>query len=147
MAKRSNAECVRKLYAAIQNKDVEELRRVAGNARWTNVPFGDDTTIVEDMRQNFAAFPDVKVEIRTLLEQGDQVVVEGVARGTHRGALQTPQGEIPPTGKRMELSFLEIYEMQNGEIQSGRMYFDALGFFRQLGLGERRGAKEGLPAH
>ena len=45
------------------------------------------------------AFPDSRMEVTTVIESGDQAVMEGVYAGTNTGPLATPQGELPPTGR------------------------------------------------
>jgi predicted ester cyclase len=64
----------------------------------------------------------------------DLVVVEFVGRGTHDGPLKGPVGEIPPTGRRVEIRFCEVHEIWDGKIVRFRTYFDPATMMRQLGL-------------
>ncbi len=64
----------------------------------------------------------------------DFAVVEYVGRGTHEGTFRGPAGEIPPTGRHVELLFREIHCFRDGKIFSTRSYFDVAGMMAQLGL-------------
>src|SRR6266508_5487920 len=62
------------------------------------------------------ASPDSRLNPRTWIDGGDVVAVEGTFTGTFTGPLTTPQGEVPPTGRPFELSFVEINEATGGRI-------------------------------
>ena len=78
-----------------------------------------------------ASFSDWKhdVEIR---DMGDRVVIEGTWSGTHSAPMQTPQGEIPATGKRATIPFAGIVQVKGDEIASVHNYFDTGAFMAQL---------------
>jgi ketosteroid isomerase-like protein len=80
------------------------------------------------------AFSDAETEIVNLHGEDDFAVVEFVARGTHDGPLASPGGEIPSTGRRIETRFCEVYEIQDGKLVRGRIYFDLATIMGQLGL-------------
>jgi len=61
-------------------------------------------------------------------------VGEFTGRGTHTGVLKGPTGEIPASGRRVEMSFVEFYRLHNGKISEGRIYFDAATMMAQLGI-------------
>jgi predicted ester cyclase len=44
------------------------------------------------------AFPDLRLTVTSVVEEGSVVAIQGSAAGTHRGTLRTLQGAIPPTG-------------------------------------------------
>jgi hypothetical protein len=54
--------------------------------------------------------------------------------GKHAGVLKTPSGDIPPTGRAIELPFCEVYRFQGGKISACNLYFDTGTLLRQLGL-------------
>ena len=60
--------------------------------------------------------------------------MEFTGRGTHTGPLQTPTGELPPTGRRIEVAFAQVLQFEQGKISYARLYFDALGMLQQLGV-------------
>jgi predicted ester cyclase len=79
------------------------------------------------------AFPDLKLTVTRLVEDGSTVITDARAEGTHQGTLHTPGGDIPPTGKRVNLPFLERYEIEQGLIVSGNLIFDRVELLEQLG--------------
>jgi predicted ester cyclase len=81
------------------------------------------------------AFPDIHMQVRSAVESGDHIVVEGTFAGTHTGPLATPDGnEIPPTGKRVEFAFADAFDVEDGNITAHRVYFDQMTLMAQLGL-------------
>lgn len=82
----------------------------------------------------FTPFPDVKVEILNLVKAGEWEIAEAVGRGKHTGPLVTPEGEIPATGRMLDLRFVSIARVRDGKIVEARDYYDAATFMQQLGL-------------
>jgi predicted ester cyclase len=80
------------------------------------------------------AFPDSRMEVTTVIESGDQAVMEGVYAGTNTGPLATPQGELPPTGRKLALPLCEMCEVVAGRIAVLRVYYDQMSFAGQMGL-------------
>jgi len=79
-------------------------------------------------------FPGSSIDITNLFATEDQAVVEFTGRGTNTGPLHMPTGDIPPTGRAVELRFCDVYRIRDGKIVSYRSYYDALGCLQQLGL-------------
>ena len=80
------------------------------------------------------AFPDGRIHADRYLESGDRVVVEGRFTGTNTGPLQTPAGELPPTGRAMVLPFADVFRVADGRIAEHRVHYDTVGLLAQLGL-------------
>jgi predicted ester cyclase len=85
-------------------------------------------------RPFFDAFPDASMYPANWVEAGDTVVVEGSFRGTHTGVLHSPAGDVPPTGKSLDLKFCDIFRVKDGKVVAHHIYFDRLDFAEQLGL-------------
>jgi predicted ester cyclase len=81
-----------------------------------------------------SAFPDAKVEVRNIIESGDRAAGEMVYTGTQTGAMASPQGEIPPTGKSVELLGSAWIDISGGKINEFRGYYDGISMMSQLGL-------------
>lgn len=81
-----------------------------------------------------AAFADGRADIDNVITAGDTVVVEFKGRGTHTGSLLTPDGEVPGTGRAVELHFCDILALRDGKIAEVREYYDTLSLMTQLGL-------------
>jgi hypothetical protein len=62
------------------------------------------------------------------------VVAERLDEATHVGALRTPAGELPPTGKAYKLPTLSILQFEGKRVSSWRDYFDRVDLLTQLGL-------------
>ena len=82
------------------------------------------------------AFPDGRHTIDRAIESGDTVALEGRWSGTHTGTFATPQGDVPPTGRRLEMAFALFVtgEPAVGEAARVALYMDQLAMAAQLGL-------------
>jgi predicted ester cyclase len=79
-------------------------------------------------------FPDVKIRSERLLVSGSTVIEEGIFTGTHTGAFPTPMGDIPPTGRRVEGPYVDIFDFEGERIVRDRLVFDRMQLMEQLGL-------------
>jgi steroid delta-isomerase-like uncharacterized protein len=80
-------------------------------------------------------FPDVWMDTSLLIEEGETVVGEWIFRATHTAPLPMPNGgEIPATGKTVELPGASICELRDGKIAVRRDYFDFDLVLKQLGV-------------
>jgi steroid delta-isomerase-like uncharacterized protein len=80
-----------------------------------------------------AAFPDLQGTVKDMIAEGDKVVVRGVVRGTHRGELMG----IPPTGRQMTVTLIDINRIEGGKLVERWGVSDMLGMMQQLGVTER----------
>jgi steroid delta-isomerase-like uncharacterized protein len=80
------------------------------------------------------AFSDMDFVIRSWVEQGDTAVAEGSFTGTHDGPMQSPMGEVPPTGRSVDLPFTTVFQARDGKLTAHRAYWDNGAFMMQLGL-------------
>jgi steroid delta-isomerase-like uncharacterized protein len=82
----------------------------------------------------FRAFPDAHVEVRDVHFVDDVAVEEGTFTGTHEGVLQTPDGEVPPTGRSVAVDYIQVLRFRDGKHASFNLMFDRLLMLEQLGL-------------
>jgi ketosteroid isomerase-like protein len=83
------------------------------------------------------AFPDGHHHLDRVYEAGDDTVaVEGRWAGTQTGPLATPGGEIPATGRSVEMPFALFVTGDVAAEQARRaaLYYDSMGIMAQLGL-------------
>ena len=80
------------------------------------------------------AFPDLRLEIRRLLSDGPAAAAEGIMTGTHSGVLQTPNGDVAPTGRPLALRWAAVYDTDADTLKSEHLFFDQMDFLGQLGL-------------
>lgn len=76
-----------------------------------------------------AVFPDLNVTIEDLIAAGDRIVLRMTVRGTQKGAFQG----IPPTGKSVTVSAVEVVRIENGKYVEHWGGADNLDLLQQLG--------------
>jgi len=76
----------------------------------------------------FAAFPDIRFTVEDMIAEGDRVVVRFIIRGTQRGEFMG----IPPTGKQVQWSGINIGRFENGKVVELWGESDQPGLMRQL---------------
>jgi predicted ester cyclase len=80
------------------------------------------------------AFSDLRLEIKRLLTDGSAAAAEGTITGTHDGVLHTPNGDVAPTGRAVELRWAAVYVTDGDTLKSEHLFFDQMDFLGQLGL-------------
>ena len=81
------------------------------------------------------AFPDLHLSIEELIAEGDKVVFRVTVRGTQQGMLMG----IPPTGKQVAVTAIDIARVADGKIVDHWGQMDTLGLLQQLGALPARG--------
>jgi predicted ester cyclase len=76
------------------------------------------------------AFPDLRLEIKQLLTDGPAAAAEGALAGTHDGVLYTPDGDVAPTGRAVELRWAAVYLADGDTLKSEHLFFDQMDFLR-----------------
>jgi steroid delta-isomerase-like uncharacterized protein len=76
-----------------------------------------------------SAFPDMKVTINYIIEQGDKVVARWTATMTHTGEFLG----IAPTGKRATITGTSTQRISGGKVVEGWDNWDQLGLLVQIG--------------
>jgi predicted ester cyclase len=88
------------------------------------------------------AFPDLRLTAEDIFSAGYMVAARAAFRGTHRGEFQG----IPPTGKEVAFSSIEIDHMAEGRVEEHWFEMDLLGLMGQLGaLPEPENSEEASP--
>ncbi len=80
------------------------------------------------------AFPDLRLEVKQLLTDGPAAAAEGILAGTHDGVLHTPDGDVAPTGRTVELRWSAVYSTDGDTLKSEHLFFDQMDLLGQLGL-------------
>lgn len=80
------------------------------------------------------AFPDARITIDRMIDQGECVAAEFTFEGTHTAPLIGPEREIPPTNRHMTGHGTEIWEVRGDKIVQEHLYFDQLEVLAQLGV-------------
>ncbi len=77
-----------------------------------------------------SAFPDIHLSVEDTIAEGDKIVTRFTGRGTHKGPLMG----IPPTGKKVTITALDILHFKDGRIVEHWGNQDLLGMMQQLGV-------------
>ena len=92
-----------------------------------------DATAWKAFAETFrSALPDARMEIVSVVEADDAVAVEARFRGTHKGALATPQGEVPASGNAIDVPFADFFRLGDDKIDRHRVYWDQAEMTAQL---------------
>ncbi len=74
------------------------------------------------------AFPDIKYTVEDMIEEGGKIVARWTAKGAHKG----PFMGIPPTGKQVTFSGIEIIRIKDGKAVEEWEELDRAGLMQQL---------------
>ena len=80
------------------------------------------------------AMPDAHAVISRMYESGDTIIVEGRLIGTHTGPMAGPDGDVPPSGRSIDVAFADFCQIQDGKIVAYHTYYDQVSLLTQLGL-------------
>ena len=130
----------RKFIEAFNRHDADATAKLYANDCVVHDPLYPEplvgrNAVKEDNANFFRAFPDIRFEIVEILDRGDVGSAEMKMTGTNTGPLTTPMGEIPPTGKRIEL-WGAVYARLGAQdlVVEERRYYDTASFMRALGV-------------
>ena len=82
----------------------------------------------------WTAFPDGALAFGDQVFGEDAAATEVVFTGTQTGPMSTPNGTIPPTGKRVTLHSASILRIKDRVVASEHVYLDRFEMMTQLGL-------------
>jgi predicted ester cyclase len=120
-------------YEAFARRDAALLKEIVA-PDWQyippieGIPAGPGATI-QAMIDMATAFPDMSVEIISLLIHGDSVGVRAHVSGTHLGKLMG----IAPTSRKVSFAIHSFHEVHDGHITKTWHLEDWIGVFRQVG--------------
>lgn len=93
-------------------------------------PSGDLAGARQYFTMMFAAFPDLRVTVEDMIAENDTVVARVTVGGTHQGEFIG----IPPSGKQVTITGIDILRFANGRLTEHWGQFDSLGMMQQLGV-------------
>jgi steroid delta-isomerase-like uncharacterized protein len=136
---KDNAKLAKEGYDLFSKGDMNALaQHFADNATLTSMPTGETAkgrNEVIGFISNFkTAFPDMTLSVKRQVACGTDVVTEFVATGTHKGVFKTPNGDIPPTGRKVQESLCEILQVKDGKFTESHLYFDVASLLTQIGV-------------
>jgi len=92
-------------------------------------PLGIDT-LIQAAKVHYAAFPDWRHKIETLVAEGDNVAVKLIQNGTHKAEYEG----IRPTGKEITMPAQCLFVIANGKVREFWAIENYLDFYQQLGM-------------
>jgi steroid delta-isomerase-like uncharacterized protein len=144
MSTEENKEIALTLIEALNARDLGLWSRhlaedYAAEHPGVSVPL-DKTSSIAYHQRFVTAFPDIRFEVLGVIAEGDRVLVQWTASGTHAERLATVTGEtIPPTRRRATVSGAMVAKARDGKVVRGWFYWDQLSLLSQLGLTEQPG--------
>ena len=132
----SNVETHRAAHDAFNRRDFDTVIGLFNDSfSYTDVPRGvthNKQQFKDVFMQGWAdAFSDARVTEREYIDGGDVVVCRFIGRGTNDGSLEG----APPTGRAMNLPFVEILRFDSqGKVTGGEALYDQVTILTQLGL-------------
>lgn len=125
-----NREFVQKFLCTMDAQDWGAFREMMTRDHVFNSPLGPamgrDEHVGVD-RDFFKSF-DVRHHILDMVAEGDKVAIRGKTTMVHRGEFKG----IPPTGKHIELHWLDIMRIEDGKNAEEWLSMDLMGLMQQL---------------
>jgi steroid delta-isomerase-like uncharacterized protein len=73
------------------------------------------------LKTSFIDFPDLKVEVKTIVANGEWIVFEIVTSGTHA---HSSMPEVQATGKTFSIRAVSVFKMSKGKISRQSEYYN-----------------------
>ena len=134
MSAEENKAVLRQWIEAYNERDLEAEAAVLAPDYVAHVPAAPGPLEgLEAWRQfsgSFAeAFPDIRLTVEEIFSEGDMVAARVAFHGTHSGEFQG----IPPTGKEVAFTSIEVNCVADGKVEEYWVELDLLGLMQQLG--------------
>jgi steroid delta-isomerase-like uncharacterized protein len=135
MSVESNRALVSRIWDEVWNAgNLDTVDQVLSPDYFGNIPSTAGIRGREGFKQLITsyrtAFPDVHLTVDDLIAEGDRVVARWTSRGTQTG----PFGNIPPSGRSIEVPGISIFRIADGLIAEEWEGFDTLALMQQLGV-------------
>ncbi|MBB4080451.1 steroid delta-isomerase-like uncharacterized protein [Lewinella aquimaris] len=130
----TNTEAQKKFGEAVNTGKLELIREVVAQ----DVKDHDPAPMQGPGPQGFIdfftmmrnAFPDLKIEVKHLVTDADNVCFAYTVSGTHKGEFMG----VAPTGKSFSARGMQIGRFENGKLKERWGSTDELGILKQLGV-------------
>ncbi len=88
----------------------------------------DASGVAIKLKALWSAFPDGCFSLKDVVAAGDRVVARSLFTGTQTG----PFGSLVPTGRHVEVSFTDFYQLADGMLAEHWHDYDQFGMIQQL---------------
>ena len=130
---RERRETIVNQHAEAENRhDVEATIATFHRPRYemNGDPSDGEAAVRELLQALMGGLPDLHVETGKLRHMDDAVLVEGLITGTHNGEWSG----IPPTGRRIEVPVVAIFEFDEDRLLCEKVYLDMATVLTQIGV-------------
>ena len=128
----SNAATLRRVFSLMDEKDDRSIRQLLAPG-FSAVMAGGPPMSADEWagmgEMMYAAFPDGRHTIDEILEIDDRVMLRGRFTGTHSGEFLG----MPPTGKKITITFMNLDRFAGDQLIEHRAEVDMAGLMQQLG--------------
>lgn len=130
----ANAQVAARWYQAFDKREPALIDQII-DARWVDIPAPEGTPPgPEGLKKVYAmltsTFPDLRIEIKDVIEQGDKVVVRSEISGTQKTAFLG----MPTKHRQLRIQAIDIQEVQSGKIVRTWHSEDWMTGLHQLGV-------------
>lgn len=135
MSTEENKAIVRRMTDVFYNQgDIERADQFFAASYVHHDPASPQVRDLEGLKEALRAFragcPDLHITTDELVAEGDKVLKRWTYHATHTGNLSG----LPPTGKRIMMTGLELFRLANGKIAESWLAYDNLSLMQQLGI-------------
>lgn len=128
------AESTREKLMQYFNSDHDDVSVMADDVVFTIMATGQEhhspDGVLGMLHYFYRVAFDATAELRTTLFGDANAMVEGIFVGKHIGEF----AGIPATGKDVRVPLCVVYDLENGRIKRGRVYFEMPALLQQLGV-------------
>jgi steroid delta-isomerase-like uncharacterized protein len=135
MSAEENIATIKRMIQAFNDRDLTVAPQVVtpGFVRHDLAGALKDTKGREELsdffQQALKAIPDAQVKMEDIFATENRAAGRGTFTGTHQGEFLG----IPPTGKKVKFSAINLYNFEDGKVAAIWQLIDAAGFLRQIG--------------
>ena len=120
----------------MKNKEfvLEYINAISGKEKTLEImrQYISDEVLIEHICFFDSVFPKYEIIAEEMTAEGNRVVVRARIKGRHEGVF----GDIQPTFRTAEMSFVVSYEIENRMIISHWLIADQMALMEQLGVAE-----------
>lgn len=133
-----NRAVLERFDKAVNTGDLAQITQAIDETFHPDVAIGQplpvESTGAEAIKQLWAmlltAFPDLRVHVEDVIEQGDKLAVRNTVTGTHQG----PYMGLAPTGKSVSYGEMFVVRFVDGRVAQTWGVVDVAAQMKQLGL-------------
>ncbi len=129
----ANKNLVNRLFNNAMNERKFELLNELVHSDYVNHSFPGGVRGPEGLKNILGmfltAFPDMKITVEEVIEEGNKLATYGYWQGTHKGDFQGVKG----TGKNVKVSYIDIWKVNDGKLHENWVQMDIPGLMQQLG--------------